>query len=412
VLSRSTRSFTSLLLTLPCVACGAQDLWGETDALFGVPEGQAKATSGLAPTVASCPAASVTEPPATGTPLWLYGYDERAITGLASDSRGNLLVARAGETLKASCAGDPIWSQPFGERVAVDEQDNVYVAGGSTNGSAFVTKLDGDGNIVYSVELSGGATVESVAVDGSQNVAVSGTGLGTAKLDRDGNVVWQRSFLGQLAFDSQSHLWLTGSLVGALDLGDTVLTSQGGSDVLLLQLAGDGAVLLARAFGDAGSEQRGESLAVDGADSVYLGGTFDGSVDFGTGSMTQRPEQCSSDAWCLTNGFVAKLDLHGTALWSEALGPTRSVPGLATTPTGNLWMSNVMPGGVRPFRQPRLQELSGEGEVLWQRSEWPGTGIGGGGSVTVDATGHVIWALSARPSLEQEEQAYLAKLAP
>lgn len=359
--------------------------------------------------VASCP---VDGSAATGAAIWLHTYDEREITGLASDSQGNLLVARSDETLKTSCAGEPIWSKPFGARVAVDEQDNVYVAGENADAKAFVTKLDGAGNTVYSVELNAAGTVESLAVDASQNVAVSGAGLGTVKLDAAGNVVWERSVFGQLAFDSQSRLWLTGGLIGALDLGGAVLTSRGGSDVLLLQLAPDGAVLLARAFGDAGSQQRGESLALDGADNVYLGGTFDGSVDFGVGPLTQRPEQCSSDAWCVTNGFVAKLDAQGNSLWSETLGPTRAVPGLAATEAGNLWMSNVMPGGVRPFRQPRLQELSAEGEALWQRSEWPGTGIGSGRNVNVDATGHVIWAVSARPSFEQEEQAYLAKLAP
>jgi len=400
------------LLALSCAACGAQDLWGESDAILSTSAPSGNAASNLVSGVTGGASSGAPEASPTGTPRWVHRYDEREITGVASDSRGNLLVARANETLKSGSGGEPIWTLPFGARVAVDGEDNVYVAGENADGNAFVTKLNGAGTVMYSTELSAGATVDSLAVDGSQNVAVSGSGLGTVSLNADGNIVWQRSFFGQLAFDSQSHLWLAGSLTGALDLGTMVLTSEGGSDVLLLQLASDGTALLARSFGDAGSEQRAESIAVDEAGNVYLAGTFDGSVDFGVGPLTLRPGECSSDAWCLTNGFVAKLDSAGRAAWSQALGPTRSVPGLATAPAGVVWVSSVLPGGVRPFRQPHLQTLSDDGELRWQRSEWPGTGIGAGRSVTVDALGDVIWAVSARPSLEQEEQAYLAKLAP
>lgn len=368
-----------------------------------------------------CPGAGAESP---GEPLWLKSYDTFEISDLAGDSAGNLLLARSGvETLKLDCRGERLWSKPWGTGVAVDAEDNVYVVGsgaqaaasaGASRPGAFVTKLDRDGAVVYVAALGGGegAEPQSLAVTAAGTVAVSGAGLGTVELDGAGAVLWRSPFSGPVAFDSIGNLWLTGELLGERDVGTGTLSSRGGSDVWLLKLARDGAPLLARSFGDSGAAQRGEAIAVDADDNVVLTGTFDGSIDFGSAPLVLRPEHCSSDAWCLTDGFVVKLDAQANALWSLDLGPMRAAPGVAADAAGNVLVSGALPGGVRPFRQPRLMKLSGDGALLWQRSEWPDAGIGAGHAVTVDAGNDVVWSVSARPSLEREEQAYLAKLAP
>jgi hypothetical protein len=143
-----------------------------------------------------------------------------------------------------------------------------------------------------------------------------------------------------------------------------------------------------------------------------ISGTFDGRVDFGTGPLELTPAQCSSDAWCSTDGFAAKLDAQGRAIWSVALGPMRAVSGAAIGAHGQTILSGTLPGGVRPFRQTWLAKLDAGGAEAWHRSEWPDTGIGTGRALAVAGNGQVFWSLSARPSLELEEQSYLAKLTP
>lgn len=352
--------------------------------------------------------------PAGGTPLWLQRYDEVEISGVATDSRGNLVLARSNlETRALGCGGEQLWSVPFGSRVAVDHADNVYIAGTRSDGSPFVVKRDGSGNLVYEANLAPEVygEVDSLAVDASQNVAVSGPALGTWKLDAVGASQWRQPFFGKVAFDGNGDLWLTGALEGSRDFDGTTLTSQGGSDVLLLELAPDGTLLSARSFGDTGAQQRGEAIAVDAANNVLVGGTFDGSIDFGAGMLEHRPVSCSPDAWCVTSGFVTKLDGQGSAQWSISLGLARAVPGVATDVHGDVAVSSVLPGGVRPFRRPRVSLLGPDAQGLWQRNEWPDTGIGAGHGIAFDANQDLIWSLSARPSLELEEQAYLAKLA-
>ena len=377
---------------------------------------------------ADCPGDSAETPQIPGSPLWLQSYAAPAITSVTSDSRGEVVFARSGvEVVKLSCDGSLLWSHPFGSQVAVDDQDGVYVAGtfsgtlgagesalSTTGTEAFLVKLDSDGNIVYARALGEAAdgAVESLAVDSGHHVAISGPGLGTVKLDENGDVLWQKAFSGKLRFDSAQNLLLSGELVGTLDFGAGTLTSRGGSDILLLKLAPDGTPLFARSFGDAGALQRAEAIAVDAEDNVVIAGTFDGRIDFGVGALELTPAQCSADAWCVTDGFVAKLDPQGQAIWSAALGPMRAVSGAAIDHAGNSVLSGALPGGVRPFRQTWLATLDPNGVEAWHRSEWPDTGIGAGHGIAIDRDGRIFWSLSARPSLELEEQSYLVKLTP
>jgi hypothetical protein len=383
---------------------------------------------GAAEREAICPEVGGEAPQSPGSPLWLQSYDSTEITSTVTDSRGNVVLARSGvELTKLSCSGAPLWTKPFGSQVAVDAQDRVYVAGTFTDTlsvdgrvlrgpgtQAFLAKLDPDGSVVQLLALgeAAGGAIDSLAVDRDQNVAVAGPGLGTVKVDSAGRVLWQKAWTGKLRFDRAGNLHLTGELVGAFDFGTGTLSSRGGSDVLLLKLAPDGTTVFAGNFGDAGALQRGEAIAVDDQDNVVVTGTFDGRLDFGAGALELTPSRCSSDAWCVTDGFVAKLDARGQVLWNVALGPMRSLPGVALDASGDVVISGALPGGVRPFRQTLVAKLAADGTEQWRRAEWPDTGIGAGHGVAVDPSGYVFWAISARPSLAGEEQSYLAKLAP
>jgi hypothetical protein len=324
---------------------------------------------------------------------------------VATDSHGNVLLARSGlESLKLDSAGRVLWSQPFGSLVASDRDDDTWLIDETE-----VIKLDAAGRVQLKTTLIAAAT--SLAVDGAGNVAVSGPGLGTIKLDARGQLVWSKSFFGALAFDARGDLWLTGALSEAIDFGAGALDSRGGSDVFVAKLSAGGEHLLSRVFGDSGEQQRGESIAVDRDGNVLVAGVFDGRLDFGAGSSLE-PATCPSDAWCQTSGFATKLDSAGHALWSRALGPMRTVDGAASDSLGGFVLSGALPGGVTPFRNAWLSALDTDGASLWRRAEWPETGIGSGHGVAVDACNNVFWSVSALPDLESEERAYVAKLSP
>lgn len=426
-----------LLLGLGAVACGApSSIEPERSAiaakaLFGADTNEAEIARDASPNTADigeavCPGREAELP---GSPLWLQAFDTAEITSLASDSEGNLVFARSGiELTKLDCAGGLQWSKPFGTHVAIDSHDAVYVAGTFTDtlavddrttlraygSAAFMIKLDGAGQVVHARALGQAAegAIKSLAVDGEGRVAVSGEGFGTVKLDESGNPLWSKPLSGKVRFDGAGNLLLTGAFTGTLNLGTSTLTSQGGSDILLLKLDRHGTPVFAHGYGDVGAQQRADAIAVDAEGNVIVAGTFDGRVDFGAGALELTPGQCSTDAWCVTDGFAAKFNPRGEAIWSVGFGPMRAVSDLALDSSGNGVLSGTLPGGVRPFRQTWLAKLDPNGTEIWHRSEWPETGIGAGQAVAVDADDRVLWSLSSRPSLELPEQAYLAKLTP
>lgn len=384
------------LLLLPaagCVACGGESTSGTA------------LTSRGEEREAVCLTLPAKTPANGGSPLWLRSYDASLVTSIASDSRGNVLLARSGlETLKLDSEGAVLWAQPFGSLVASDRDDNAWVVNAS---EAF--KLDAAGHVLLTTSLAVSGAATSLAVDSAGNVAISGPGWGTIKLDELGRLLWSKPFFGALAFDTTGNLVLTGALSGASDFGGGPLESRGGSDVFVAKLSAGGEHLFSRTFGDQAEQQRGEAVSVDAQGNVLLAGVFDGTLDFGAG-LPLAPAACPTDAWCNTSGFAAKLDSAGRVLWSRALGPMRTIDGAASDALGNVVLSGALPGGVTPFRNAWLSAFDVGGAPLWRRAEWPETGIGAGHGVAVDPCNNVFWSVSALPNLESEERAYVAKL--
>ena len=106
------------------------------------------------------------------------------------------------------------------------------------------------------------------------------------------------------------------------------------------------------------------------------------------------------------------LDPQGNALFSWSRAPLRSLPGIASDSHGSVLVSGAYPGNVEPFRLSFSIELDPTGMERWERLEWPKTGAGAGHRVAVDSCDNVLWSLSVRPSLDQSERSYLAKLTP
>jgi hypothetical protein len=367
--------------------------------------------------------------PSAGSSLWVQSFDAPGITDVASAHDGSAFIARAGvEMLALDPSGAPRWSKPYGSRVATNG-DDVWVAGTFTGemmldpaGSSvlhaaggrdvYVARLRATGELVYGVALGGAADEElrSLAVDANGNAIASGPGLGTVKLAADGSTLWQRAFFGEAAFDPLGNVLLTGALSEDVDFGAGALRSQGGSDVFVVKLGLDGEHVFSRSFGDAGSLQQGEGVAADAAGNVLITGTFDGRLELGSSEHSLEWHPCSSDAWCVTFGFVMKLDPLGSPLWGVSRGPMRTLPGVATDAGGNIAISGTLPGGVRPFKLTSLAQLDPDGEQLWQLSEWPDTGIGDGGRIASVQPHDLLWAVDALPTLDTDARPHLARI--
>ena len=144
--------------------------------------------------------------------------------------------------------------------------------------------------------------------------------------------------LDELRLDSASG----GGAAGVGGSGGSVASSSASSSSS--SGAGGGAggggptnVLWSKRFGDF-APQYVTDVAVDAAGNIFVVGTFQGAIDFGSGT----PVTASSDY----DAFIAKLDPDGNELWSRrfgAAGPDR-IESIALTPSGDLVVGGSFSG--------------------------------------------------------------------
>lgn len=107
-----------------------------------------------------------------------------------------------------------------------------------------------------------------------------------------------------------------GRMTAPVSIGGNGLMHSGSDDIFLAKLAPDGAHVWSHSFGSVQSE-RPQAIAVDPTTGdIYIGGSVEAPVDFGTGKVW---EPMSFD-----DGFVTKFDPDGNAQWVAQYGGTGS----------------------------------------------------------------------------------------
>ncbi len=267
--------------------------------------------------------ASLTKYDADGNELWTRLFGASGWTGASAvtvDSTGVYVTGptfgnfsgleKAGKSdvyvRKYDLDGNVVWTQQYGgseydvsNGIDVDAT-GVYVAGstcstlgtipGAQNGEAFVTKLDLDGNLVWTRQYgSPYGRAEAIAVHLS-GVYVTGTGGAfTRKLDPNGEEVWTRSISGQG--------------ITADDTG--IYVAAGGLDAFVQKYDADGNAIWTRQFGTSGNDTA-FAVAVDGT-GVYVTGATDGAF----------PGQENAG---YADAFVHRFGLDGDEGWTIQFG--------------------------------------------------------------------------------------------
>ena len=229
-----------------------------------------------------------------GAHLWSKRFGDEAIQRVGSvtvDASGNVIIAGSfkgavdfdGGTLTS--AGD--W--------------DIYVATFGSDGAHQWSKRFGDGAIQYA---------KNAAVDASGNVIIAGDfegavnfGGGTltsageldgyvAKFGSDGAHQWSKRFgdgasqnANFVAADDLGNVIIAGGFESAVNFGGGGLTSAGDRDIYVAMIGSDGAHQWSTRFGDA-AYQTAFSVAVDVSSNVIVAGHFDGTIDFGGGTLT------------------------------------------------------------------------------------------------------------------------------
>jgi hypothetical protein len=327
-------------------------------------------------------------------------------SGITTDSTGNvyatglfvgnttfetqLLTPPAGNNLsmyvaKYNTDGDIVWINQFdgkaigygvGNDIVADGQGNIYVAGhfsdsvsfgsttlGSDGGmDGFILKQNSNGTILWVKKIGGAGEgyAYSISVDGAGNVLTSGF------------------FNGDVNFE-----------------GNT-LTSAGQNDLFIAKHDSDGNLLWVRQSGGTGYDE-GVSIAVDEQGNVYTTGHFEGTVMFGTNTLTSTGNR---------DGFIMKHDADGDILWVKQMGGTDATGhnthsvAIDVNSHGNAYITGIFGATVSfdTYTYNSFGELDAfvagydtDGNVLWAK-QIGGTQQDRGNSIHVDVNGNVIVA--------------------
>lgn len=189
----------------------------------------------------------------TGASTVLLSVDlSTAYMGLAVDPDENIYVRRTnGNVEKYSSDGTLIWTSSipdvattsqFSNSIEVDFERNVYTVtarSGTAVGSE-VTKLDPDGNFLFSLE-SGGA-FGAIAVDQDGNLYYS-IGTSLRKADPSGATIWTVSHGASVdgcAVDEDGNVYLCGAVTGGVSIrrfdsagNETLTLDHGGTAIAI-----------------------------------------------------------------------------------------------------------------------------------------------------------------------------------
>ncbi len=261
----------------------------------------------------------------------------------------------------------------------------------------------GTGSIVnHTYSASGTKTVTLIVTDNS-GARTSDVAFVTVLAQASGQHMWSKRFGGStlsdsvivnaVAVDVNGNAVITGQLEGRADFGGGTLISSGDRDVFIARYSSSGAYLWSKRFGSTGSDI-GYGIGVDSSGNVFVTGQFQGTVDFGGGSLTSAGG---------TDIFVAKYSSSGAHLWSKRFGGTGNEVGYGIAVAGNGDMAltgyfgyfgSAVDFGGGPLTSAGGPDLfvakfSASGVHVWSRAVG-GTGQDTGLSVGLDSGGNVV----------------------
>lgn len=301
---------------------------------------------------------------------------------LAVDNAGNTLVAsqfaildpqnpefldvRGGVT-KLNTSGTVAWErffesslQYFGtSSVAVDAQQNVYVAG------AFRGIVDFD---------PGAGIVTRDGGEGSNYLL---------KLSPAGSLIWVRQMIAgnsQIVVSPAGNVYVTGTFQGTYDFdngaGVAELTSATpGSYVLKYSSAGT--LNWARQFSSSGSISTGHSsdaMEIDSNENLYVSGQFQGTADLDPGIGV-----FNSVSPGVNKSFLSRLNSAGDLTWAIVQQATMLPKGIAVDEAGSVFLAG---------------EFSGTADANPGAANWPliSSGVSDIYLTKLDSTGGFVWS--------------------
>ncbi|WP_437724161.1 SBBP repeat-containing protein [Sorangium sp. So ce861] len=363
-----------------------------------------------------------------GTHAWTIDIGEAGDQGgerVTVDDDGNVLIAgyfheyldfptqsrggADGFVIKLSHAGKPIEQKTFG---------------GTDWDSCSAVEHDAYGNVIVAGWFEG-----TIDFDGVTLISEGRTDAFVAKLDANMNLLWVKTISGMdpefvwgLGVDSQNDIVVAGEFYRTVTVLDstTAMTSAGQTDIFIAKIDALGNHIWSKHFGGS-DHQKAFDLAITPGDDVVVVGYSWGTASFGEAVITATE---------LFDAFVAKLDkATGEPKWAKIFGDSGNqvFKSVAVDHQGNIFVAGDT-GGPPRLGGSSLHYAGGidvivgafdpDGKHLWSHS-YGDAGDQLASAVAVDEAGNVLVSGSFASSIDfkgplleprGEDDAFLAKL--
>lgn len=388
-------------------------------------------------------------PEANGqVPTLNFGFDfnpSTIIRDVATDKVGNVYI-----TGNFSATG-----------VAVDFDPGAGVSSYTTaHADIFIAKYTPTGTFVWVDVLTvtdadrDGGVGASLAIDGNNNVYLTGYFVGTADFDpgvntairtsislfedlyvakynTDGQFQWvntvgnrnEYSFGTGVDVDAGGNVYITGSFGGTVDFdpsaGTAIRTADGRADAFLAKYDTNGNLRWVNAFVGPGSTDAGLSVALDPANNVYVTGYFENTADFDPSAGDASRTSAGND-----DIFLVKFDGQGNFRWVNTMGGImRDVPlRIAVDADGNAFITGYFrntvdfdpSGGVASRTSAGEEDIfvaryNAQGNFVWV-NQMGSTGYDVGNAIKVDAASNVYVTASFSSIVDFDPGANVASL--
>ncbi len=277
--------------------------------------------------------------------IYINGYFENTADFDPGPGTFNLTSAGATDVFvcKLNNFGSLIWAKRIGGpstdvaySIGLDDQDNVYSTGffwntadfdpgpGTFNltspafGDGYLLKMSSNGDFIKAGQMGGNSTVRntSLKIDKTGHIYITGQFDGDAdfdigagnnilsspvnnedifigKYDLDFNLVWIKQIAGSsfqkvfaIETDTAQNIYLTGHYHGTADFdpgpAEYLLSAEADPDMFVLKMGADGEFhWVSQSTGPFYAS--GYTLQIDKANNIFIGGTFEGAIDFDPG---------------------------------------------------------------------------------------------------------------------------------
>lgn len=312
---------------------------------------------------------SVNSDPLTGDLVWTGIVTPNALIGDMTESM--TLPNNGGRDaflVRYSSSGVLRWVKTIGSsadweagiHTIFDRKGNIYLVGYKNNkpidlegaGGKTVTiegtlsamiliKFNGEGEALWGKAIASSTEIYGLVTDAQNNIYTSGIISGSvdfgngkvveatgkasfvAKFSEAGNCEWVKAVGSNgnvlpgrgnsLAMDSKENLYLATYAKGSTTYGTHTVTAMGGTDAVLFKMSSSGEPL---SYIQTGSSTDDGAITVktDHADNVYFTGYYAGMLDFGEGRYLMKAGGTTIST------FVAKYSAEGEYIWSMPVG--------------------------------------------------------------------------------------------